>query len=540
MNRLRLLLAERLRRDGVQLVLWIGGTITLAAAAIVGVGENFGTAQDRTALVATALANPVILLFRGLPSGIAPGAFVTFLILPFLAMLAAFMTSFLAVRHTRAAEESGLAELVSATPAGRMLPTVATAIHGVGASAVLGIGAAATFVACGFEPGGSAVVGAACAAVGVVFLALGLLAAQLVRTSRAANSMTVTVLLVTFFAAGIGNALGTPSDDLQRMDSSALTWLSPFGWAENTRAFDGDALWPLVWCGVVAAALLAAAFALLTVRDNGSSLIADRLGRARARATLASTTALVARLSWPSTVAWMVGGFVSGLLATALAPAIDQVADDNPAIAQVLARIAAGGEDLDQGLLVVFFTMIGILAACAGVQTVLRARQDEAHGTAELVRALPVGRVRWLADFLVVGFAAGLLTSAAAVAGATTGVYAQDADRSLVGDALVLGGGQVLAAGVLLALTAVVFTVLPRATVPASWSLVLLAAVLGLFGPLFGFPEWLVDASPFAATPVPEGDAIELRGLWGLVAALAVFAAASLTLMRRRELASRG
>ena len=38
---------------------------------------------------------------------------------------------------------------------------------------------------------------------------------------------------------GIGNALGTPSSDLTRMHSSWLTRLSPFGWAENVRAFVG-------------------------------------------------------------------------------------------------------------------------------------------------------------------------------------------------------------------------------------------------------------------------------------------------------------
>ena len=45
-----------------------------------------------------------------------------FLIFPWLAMLAAFMSSFLAVRHTRMDEEQGRAELVAATPAGRIDP----------------------------------------------------------------------------------------------------------------------------------------------------------------------------------------------------------------------------------------------------------------------------------------------------------------------------------------------------------------------------------------------------------------------------------
>ena len=81
--------------------------------------DTYGTEQDRASLLAAALANPVILLFRGLPSGTGEGAFIAFLIFPWLALLAALMSTFLAVRHTRGDEEAGRAELVAATPGRR-------------------------------------------------------------------------------------------------------------------------------------------------------------------------------------------------------------------------------------------------------------------------------------------------------------------------------------------------------------------------------------------------------------------------------------
>jgi ABC-2 type transport system permease protein len=236
----------------------------------------------------------------------------------------------------------------------------------------------------------------------------------------------------------------------------------------------------------------------------------------------------------------MIGGFASGALATALAPAVSSITAQNPAIAQVLAQISAGGEDLARGLVVVFFTMIGILAACAGVQTVARARQEESHGTAELVRALPTGRVRWLADFVVVGFAAIVLTVFAAVVGATVGVGMQGGDGALIVDAVVVGAGQAVAAGVFVGLTALVFTVLPRATIAVGWTLVLLAAVLGLFGPVLGLPDWAVDLAPFSVTPVPTDAGVDQRGLIWLTIAIVASVAASAVLMRRRELASAG
>src|SRR5215213_2713254 len=107
MGRLGTLLAQRLRRDRRQLAMWILGTAALAGLTYVGVSDTYGTLQDRQVLLATAIANPVILLFRGLPSGAEEGAFMLFLIFPFLAMTAAFMSTFLAVRHTRTEEEDG-------------------------------------------------------------------------------------------------------------------------------------------------------------------------------------------------------------------------------------------------------------------------------------------------------------------------------------------------------------------------------------------------------------------------------------------------
>jgi len=97
-----------------------------------------------------------------------------------------------------------------------------------------------------------------------------------------------------------------------------------------------------------------------------------------------------------------------------------------------------------------------------------------------------------------------------------------------------------VAASVFTALTAHVFVVAPRATLGAGWALVGVAAVLGMFGPLMGMPEWLTSVSPIAVTPVVSHGDVDLRGLWWLVLAVVAGGAAALGLMRRRELASDG
>ena len=557
MNGLGPLLRQRLRRDRTQLLLWIAGTGALAAAGYPGVQGSYGDEQERAALLATVLANPVILLFRGLPSGAGEDQLVTFLLLPWLLILAAFLSSFLAVRHTRGDEEDGRLDLLSATPASRWTPTVATILHGAIANAVLGLVVAAVFLANGAAVTGSIVVGLSCTLTGLVFLGVGLVAAQVMPTSRAANALATWTLVGTFVLAGIGNALGTPSDDLTRLRSSWLTWLSPFGWGENARAFDVDAAGPLLLLTAAAAALVGGALALQSRRDLGGSFVAERVGRADAGRGLASHLALVARLARPSLIGWAVAGLLIGVVTTALGGVADEVGGENPAVADVLDRLGGGG-DLARGIVVVFFVMLGILAACAGVQTVVRARQDEARGTAEPVLATPVPRVRWLADHLAVALVGAAVTLAAGVLGATLGATlgaagatggaggaagggAGGADAAtLARDAAIAGAGQVLPAWLFAGLTALAFVVAPRLTIGAGWSLVVLAAGLGLFGTLFGIDAALTKLSPFAAAATPTPDGVDWGGTAWIALVAAALVAASLTLMRRRELAPAG
>lgn len=539
MRRFFALLGQRFRRDWLQLVLWTAGTALLAYLSFVGVSDAYGTEEDRTSLLAAALANPVILLFRGLPSGADEGAFMVFLIFPWLAILAAFMSTFLAVRHTRMDEEAGRTELVGATPAGRIMPVTTTAVEGLLANGVLAALITLAYLSVGLPFEGALLAGKAAGAVGLAFLGVGLVAAQLMRTSRGANSLAVWITVGAFLIAGFGNAIGTPSDDLTRMESSWLTWVSPIGWAENTRAFDENLWWPALLCIGLGVVLAAVSVALASARDIGESFIAERRGRATARASLSTATGLVWRLTRGAVLGWTVGGLITGMLATSLGSIVEEIGADNPAIEQILTQLAGGG-DLEQATVTTFFTMLGILAACCAVQVVCRARQEEAHGTAEPVLAAPVARVRWLADYLLIALVGIVLVIAGAIAGAAIGIAGQDGDWSLMSAVLVTAGGQAVAASVFLVITAVVFVVAPRLTIVLGWTIVLVGMVLGMFGPLFGFPEWVANLSPVAVAPTLEGDDVDIAGLWWLVAVIGVGAALSLGLMRRRELVPSG
>ncbi|HEY8281002.1 MAG TPA: hypothetical protein VIG28_00865, partial [Leifsonia sp.] len=415
---LTLLLRQRLRRDRWQLVIWIACIGLLAAFSAESVVTTYGNAASRAELIRLAIANPAILMLRGLPQGTGLAATIFFEIFTFLAVLAGLMSTFLAVRHTRADEESGRAELVEATPAARTLPTVATLIHGVLANVVLALATALGFIASGLPVYGSFVAAAALGGAGIAFLAVGLLLSQLMTTSRGANGFAAGIVLLSYLLRGIGDALGTRTPDPTQLAAAWPSWLSPIGWGEEFAAYSANDWRPLLLQLGFAAVVTAGAFLVQRSRDTGSGLIPERAGRPDARSTLAGPAGLAWRLQWPTILGWTVGGLLTGLLAGALGSLVASSIANDPSLGSIrtaLTTMGAGGSGpLTQLFISAIFSFVGVLAAACATQAVIRLRQEEASGAAESLMATPVSRVRWLLGFVAIGFAAIVLVLVAA------------------------------------------------------------------------------------------------------------------------------
>ena len=540
MNLLGVLLRQRLRRDRVQLVLWIAGTAGLALMATTAVNSTFGDLAERENILRLTMVAPAILMFRGTPNGAEQGPFEFFLIFAFLALLAGLMSTFLAVRHTRGDEEAGRAELVAATPASRMLPTTATVIHGVLANAMLGIAIALAFLVSGLDVRGSLVAGAAVAACGVAFLAIGLVFAQLFRTSRAANGAGVAAVIAAYFVRGIGDAAGEPSDDGLHRTPLWISWLSPIGWGQRTGAFNDDDLVPLLLALGFAAVLVALVYVFQSARDSGASVLPGLRGRDHAGAVLSGSLGLAWKLSIGAVLSWAAGAAVMGALATSLTPLVDQIGSDVPDVAIRLQQMAGADATLEEALTTTFFSVIGILASACALQLVMRARQEEAHGTAETVLATPVPRQRWLGEYGVVAFIGVVVVIAVAMLGAFAGAQSADDPAGMSQDAAQAAAAQLPAVLVFLGIGMLLFVLVPRVMIGAAWAVLTLGAFFGVFGELLGLPDWVHDLSPFAHSPVPIGDDVDWTGgVWMVAIGLAAIAL-SIVLMRRRELATGG
>lgn len=530
------LVRMRLRRDRVALTVWVLGITALVGGVSSAVITEFGDPEQQRQLITLALSTPALLAFRGVPNGFSSGSIIWFQLFTWLALLIGLLNTFLATRHGRAEEQDGRRELLASTPMGRMAPMVSTLVVGIVVDLLIGVLSAAALVAVGQSITGAVTVGAAFAVTGLLFLGIGLLTGELLPTARAANSWGVGIVLASYVVRAAGDALGTADLAAGTLTPSWIGLLSPIGWGERTLALSADrAMW-LVPGLVFAVAAIGAALMVGAERELGASVVSERRGPATASPSLHSTLSLALRQQRGSVLGWALGAAVLGGITGSLATAIGSAAVQNSAISRVLRELAPGG-DVDAQLVTVFtaaiMTMMGIVAAAAGVQAVLRTRAEETEGRAELLLALPVGRMRWMLQTVLIAIAGCAVVLLAA--GLAAALSFRVRGNSAAGwRALQQAAVEFPAAATVAAVAGLALTVVPRWAIGIGWGALGLAAGLALFGGLLSLPSWLVDISPFAhvpAVPVATATALAVVAVVGivLVAAIGVLA-------RRREL----
>ncbi|MCT9931185.1 ABC transporter permease [Planotetraspora sp. A-T 1434] len=525
------------RRDRVQLPIWIIGSAAVLAAGAAAVADEFPAEADRVTALRGAGGSPAVLLMRGAPVGTDIGALVNFRNFAFMMVLAGLMSTFAVVRHTRQNEETGRAEMVGAGAVGRHAGLTAALAVTLGANLLLGAALTGTLLGAKLPADGALAFGAACAAIGMAFAGLAAVAAQLFQSSRAANACAATAVGVAYLVRGIGDALGERAPDGIQVTSNWLSWLSPIGWGMQVRPYGGERWWVLALPVVLLAVCVLGAFALVDRRDLGAGLIPDRPGPATGSRALLSPLGLAWRLHRGSALGWVIGSAAFGVGIGSLGDAVNDAMSGNAGATQLIGQLAGTAAP---GLVDVYFAammnVFGALAAGFAVQTLLRLRSEEAGGRAEAVLATAVGRVRWVVSHLAcaAGGAAAMLVFAGAGAGiADAAVGGDEGVMTLIGAGLAQLPAALTVAGFVL----LVFGGLPRLLVTLAWAGLVVSIAFGLLGDVLGLPRQVRDLSPFSHVPsIPAVDATA-GPIVALVAVAAVLAAAGMALFRRRDLA---
>jgi ABC-2 type transport system permease protein len=527
---------QQLRRDRVTLPIWILGTAALMATAAASVGQEYGDAKGRASILAVALATPALLALRGNPNGASLGSAVHFQSFAFLAVTIGLMNVFLATRHGRQDEERGRRELVLAAPVSRLSPPVATLLLGLLANGVFVLIAIGAYAPAGVSTQGAVLSSVALGMTGLAFLALTMIAGELMQTSRAANGVGVVLVLGSYALRAAGDATGSVDITKLTLQPGWPSWISPIGWGQQTLAFTDNHWWPVAALAALFVVAAAVALVIHSRRELGASIFVERSGRATARATLNSPFALAWRLQWPTIVPWAAGSALLGLALGSLVTAIAHANLDSPGLAALIQSLGhTSSTSLGTALIPVVMVFVGAVAAAAGVQAVLRLREEEAEGRLENLLAEPRSRVSWVLAFTGVGALTVIITLGATAL--TSGLSflstsTPDTGWTAAGSALV----QIPAALVFVGVTALLVGLLPRAAIGLGWGVYGILLVIGLFAKLLNLPDWLAKVSPISNVPSLPNDDWWPTVIVGAVAILATVIGA--LAYRRRDLSA--
>lgn len=486
----RHLLRLVLRRDRVRLPLWVlglGGTITASALAV---PPLYDTPEKVAGYASAVGASPVSYLMSGRQAAIDTlGGIVANEVSQVAQLGICLMVVFLVVRHTRAEEESGRAELVRSAVVGRHAATLAALLYGVCAALLVGAITTISMLAADLDRAGSVTYGAGLTLLGLCYVAVSLVAAQLSTSTRGALGIAGAAVAIGYLVRGVGAV----RDD-------ALVWASPFGWAQRMDAFGDEQWWPALLLAAVTAALLALAAWLTVHRDFGGGLLQPRPGRPRAPSSLGTPLGLALRMQRGLLIGWAVGLTALGLLYGAVLPTVPDLVASNPDLADVIGASAEAEQALVDAFLRYVFVFMAVVLTFFAVTSILRFHGEEEIGRAEAVLATGVTRTSWAGAAVAVTAVAVVALTLLMGSGLAVGYAIGSGEWDRLVDQV--GGQLSYLPGVLLvaALTFAILGLRPRWSAVA-WVVAAFVAFQVLLGETLRLPDWVDGISPFWHLP---------------------------------------
>lgn len=473
------------------LVGWALGMVALMAMTTTSIAALYDT-PEKLQGYADSISGDAILVLNGKVAGIGTlgGVFANefgFVLAFGIPLMAIALTS----RGTRKDEEAGRLELMIAARIGRHAPTLAAVLVAVLALLLTGLGCGLVMAASGADAPRSLLYGLGISSLGIVFVGVTAVLAQVFEHNRAVWGAALVVVVAAYLARGVG-----------AVNDSALLWLSPHGWVDEARAFGQARAWPLLLALAVGAALVGLAFSLSTRRDVGAALITPRGSKPRASGILRSPWGLALRQHRGAIIGWTLGAAVLMGTYGSLTQEVLDALRSNPALGEFMGADAASVEAMADGFVAqvmsTFVLMLALVVGAFVIMTIgsLRREESTARLEAELSGDLPRGG--WLAIHVVVvalgAVVVGLVGALALGASAASSTGRQEWLGDIVGGAV----PHLASVGLVLGVVVALFGVRPRLQ-PVAWGLFAAAAVVSYLGPGFDLPDWVLDAAVFPA-----------------------------------------
>jgi polyether ionophore transport system permease protein len=498
----------------------------IAYANAIGYRHSYPTLKERLAFARSFGANKAVELFYGAPHDLlSVGGYTAWRVGGFGSILAGVWGLLAAVRALRAEEDAGRQELVLAGALTRRSAYLtALAAIGVG-TAILSLALFLGLAGAHLGGGGSAYLALATVSPVPAFVGVGALASQLASTRRLALELSVAAVLLAFLLRVVADTSST---------LGWLRWMTPFGWVEELRAFAAPR--PAVLAlPVLAGTLLLVVAGLIAVRrDVGSGLLQGSDSSPARLRLLSSPTALALRGEHASLAGWLTATGIFALIVGLLSTSFND-ANIPASLRQQLRKLGGASLTTPAGALGFYFLLFVLAISLFSCAQLAAVRREEAEQRLETLFALPVSRPRWLAGRLLLAAAGATVIALTAALLAWAGAASQRAGVPL--SRMLEAGGNCLPTALLfLALAALAFAVVPRASSGIAYALVSVAFVWQLFGSLLGAPHWLLDLTPFRHVGLVPAQAFRATAAAAMLTIAAGAVLASLWAFGRRDL----
>ncbi|WP_278313278.1 ABC transporter permease [Lolliginicoccus levis] len=506
-----------LRLDRTRMAIWLVALPALVWLGARSIAALYPTAAERAAYARTNGQITAQIAMSGPPRGLETIGGITVYEAGWLASIAlAASAILLAIRATRAHEDSGAWELILAGRIGPRAPLAASAILVTANQLALGAAIVLALVAAGADRTGSLAFGATAATIGIIFGMLALLAAQVASNATTARKLALGFLGISFALRAVHDTTEVP-----------LGWASPLSWAQASEPFEGNNPAPLAGTLAAAALILLLALVVNARRDLGQGLLGARPGPASAGPLLRTLPGLQLRLARGTIIAWAFAAAITLGAFGSIVPGIDSIAASSEGTAEVMA--AYGEQSFTDAFLAFSLLVLSILAAGSATAVALRLHADERAGRLPALVMAPQPRHRILAHYALPSILAALLTCLLGGAALAIGAGASGKDWSATGSiitgALVQAAPALVLGTIALALAASV----PRLA-GIAWLAYAAAATVAILGPVLRLPQWARDLTPFAHVAEYPTSSFP----WALIAlAIVLLLAAAMGLARR-------
>lgn len=511
----RLLTRVDLRRDRIIAPVWVGVLVLMSVVSAAASAGLYPGEAERIRAAEVLNDSPAIVALYGPivdPRSLGELSMTKMTVL--YAVFVAVLFVVLVRRHTRVEEETGRTELIGGTAIGRDAPLAAALTEASGWALALGLLTAAGNTLAGLDPAGSLAFGGLWTGTALVAAGIAAVTAQLSASARTCAAWAAGVIGLLYVVRAVGDT-----------GPQWLSWLSPFGWNTQVRAYSGTRWWLLLAYPLLAAALVAVATYLRGRRDLGSGLVAARPGPAVGSPRLADAFGLALRVHATTLVLWTAAVATLGVVFGAITPGIGDLLDS--------ATMQSIIDKLGGFFIAAILSIDAVVIAYFGITVIGHTGRDETDGRTEVVLATATSRSRWFAAtvavallgtaWLMVAMGLGLWIGYVVAGGPTIG--------NLLGAAL----AWVPAVWVTVAVGTLCLAAGPRWTVVA-WVWPAAFLTLSIVGDLLEAPGWVLGLSPYHHVPQVPAEAWDWPIEIGLSAVAAVLLLVAWWRFRERDI----